>query len=430
MPLPVRVAIGCPEHESELWAMIDDPHFRVDGRPCAFAGPCASIAELRDMLASGMADVVLVSATLNAIPFETLRDLVTGRRVVVLASDSFSDRWRSFPARVLAASPTRPELAQAFEDALLGRGGAPRSRHASQVQAGSRPGTEAEPGARAAEQPRSELIAVTKAYRGHGVTLTATGLAFAIGVHEPRTILVDANFRAGAVEFSSGANPARNLAQLVRRADEAQQAEPAWDALFESEVQDIGAPSQAHVLCGITRLSQRTQLTESSFRKLIQALRERYRYLVLATSGSGWTADDPPIDQLALQLADRILLVIRPDIEGITLARRALEGWPDRGRIHLVLNEVGLPDQVFSADVEAKLGAPVVARLPFDPWKVAQARARHRPVVCQRGARVATPLVDLAGRIVKGHIELSPDELPTANPWWQRVPLAVTGGLR
>jgi hypothetical protein len=130
MPLPVRVAIGCPEHEAQLWAMIDDPHFRVDGRPCAFAGPCASIAELRDVLASGLADVVLVSATLNAIPLETLRDLATGRRVVVLAQDSSSERGRSFPAGVLTASPTRDELAQAIEHALLGRGGAPRSREA------------------------------------------------------------------------------------------------------------------------------------------------------------------------------------------------------------------------------------------------------------------------------------------------------------
>ena len=83
---PIEVAIACPEREAELWANVDDPAFRVDGRECAFAGPCASVAELREMLARGAADVVLVSATLNAIPFETLRDLVRNRRAVARPS--------------------------------------------------------------------------------------------------------------------------------------------------------------------------------------------------------------------------------------------------------------------------------------------------------------------------------------------------------
>jgi len=117
----------------------------------------------------------------------------------------------------------------------------------------------------------------------------------------------------------------------------------------------MGPPSHGQVLCGITKLSQRTQLTETSFKQLVQALQERYRYIFLATSGSGWTVDDPDIDQLALHLADRILLVVRPDVEGITLACRALRDWPQHQKVHVLLGEVGLPDQVSRRDVEAKL---------------------------------------------------------------------------
>jgi Flp pilus assembly CpaE family ATPase len=192
----------------------------------------------------------------------------------------------------------------------------------------------------------------------------------------------------------------------------------------------MGPPSRAQVLCGITRPSQRTQLTETSFKLLIETLRDRYRYIFLATSGSGWTIDDPGIDQLALHLADRILLVVRPDVEGITLARRALQDWPERDKVHLLLNEVGLPDQLSRRDVEAKLGSPVVTLLPFDPWKVAEARARNRPVVCQRGCRLAAPLIALAGRVEGGRIELAPDEVPQATPWWQRLAVGATGALR
>jgi len=428
---PIRVGIACPEREAELWAIVEDPGFTVEGRPCAFGGPCASVAELREALASGTADVVLVSATLNAIPFETLRGLARGRRVVVLAADAAADRWREFQASVLPANPTRAELAEAIEDALVHGGTVRQDRGSTRARLFERTPTVSE-AVRASSTAEcvSEVIAVTKPYRGAGVTLAAASLAFATGVLEKRTVLVDVNTRAGSVEFHVGVNPARNVAQLVRRAEEAQQPDVPWDALLQSELQPMGAPSQGQVLCGITKLSQRTQLTERSFKQLVQALQERYRYIFLATSGSGWTVDDPDIDQLALHLADRILLVVRPDVEGITLARRALRDWPQHQKVHVLLGEVGLPDQVSRRDVEAKLLAPVVAELPFDPRKVAEARARNRPVVCQRGCRLAAPLIDLAGRIGGGRIELAPDEPPRASSWWQRLPVAVTGALR
>lgn len=429
---PIAVAIACPEREAELWAIVDDPAFRVDGRLCAFAGPCASVAEFREMLARGAADVVLVSATLNAIPFETLRDLVKGRRAVVLAGDAAAERWREFPARVLAADPSREELAQAIQDAVLGHGSVGASTAAGRVPSSRRRAAPRAEAVRASAAPESasEVIAVSKPYRGEGVTLAATSLAFATGVLDKQTVLVDVNIRAGSVEFHVGVNPARNVTQLARRAEETQQSQAAWDALLPSELQPIGAPSHGQVLCGITKPSQRTWLTDTSFKHLMDALRERYHYIFLATSGSGWTVDDPEVDQLALHLADRILLVLRPDIEGITLASRALQAWPQRDKVQLLLNQVGLPDQLSRRDVETKLGSPVVAVLPFDPWKVAEARARNRPVVCQRGCKLAAPLMDLAGRIVGGRIELAPDELPKVSPWWQRLAVGATGAMR
>jgi MinD-like ATPase involved in chromosome partitioning or flagellar assembly len=431
MPRPIEVAIACPEREAELWATVEDPAFTVDGRRCSFAGPCDSIAELREALARRTADVVLVSASLNAIPFETLRDLLKARCAVVLASDAESERWRDFPVRVLAADPGRDELARAIRDSLNGTGSQRTRATASRRSASTR----------AADVPQSlesgnsskrvsNLIAVTKPYRGEGVTLAAASLAFAAGVVEKRTVLVDANTRVGSVEFHVGANPALNMAQLVRRAEEVTGQDASWDALLASELQAMGPPSGAHLLCGITRVAQRTQLSDASFKALVGALKERFRYVFLATSGSGWTVDDSPVDQAALNLADQILLVVRPDVEGLTLARRALHNSPLRERVHLILNEVGLPDQVSRRDAEAKLNLPVAAILPFDPWKVAEARARNRPVVCQRGCRLATPLLDLAGRLANGRVELAPDEQPKVSPWWQRLPLAVTGALR
>jgi MinD-like ATPase involved in chromosome partitioning or flagellar assembly len=433
MAHPLQVAIACPEREGELWAMVEDPAFMVNGRPCAFAGPCASVAELREALSRQTADVVLVSASLNAIPFETLRELVSRRRAVVLATDPLAERWREFPARVLSVDPGADELAQAIQEALLGNGtGSPRTSGAGR-RSSSRRGVASvtEPvGQHLPTEPTSTVIAVSKPYRGEGVTLVTTNLAFATGVREKRTILLDANTRVGSVEFHLGANPARNVAQLIRRVEETGGEDAAWNALLPSELQPMGAPSDGQVLCGITKPSQRTQLADNSFKQLIATMREHYRYIFLPTSGSGWTLDDPQVDQLALHLADRILLVVRPDVEGITMAQRVLQDWPERDKVHLVLNQVGLPDQLSRGDAERKLRAPVVAVLPFDPWKVAEARARNRPVVCQRGCRLSGPLIDLAERITSGHIELAPDEEPRPSPWWHRWPVALAGAMR
>ena len=254
MPRPVEVAIACPEREAELWATLEDPAFTVDGRRCGFAGPCDSIAELRETLARRTADVVLVSASLNAIPFDTLRDLVRARSAVVLANDAESERWRDFPARVLPADPGRDELAPAIQDTLGGNGSqrtrATASRRSAATRAAEVPQSP-EPGNSA--ERSSIVIAVAKPYRGEGVTLVATSLAFAAGVVEKRTVLVDANTRVRSVEFHVGANPALNMAQLVRRAEETTGQDAAWDALLASELQTMGPPSGGQVLCGITK---------------------------------------------------------------------------------------------------------------------------------------------------------------------------------
>jgi Mrp family chromosome partitioning ATPase len=116
-----------------------------------------------------------------------------------------------------------------------------------------------------------EVIAVTKPYRGEGVTLVAASLAFAAGVSEERTVLVDANTRVGSVEFQVGANPALNMAQLMRRVDETTGQDAAWDTFLASELQAIGPPSGAQVLCGITRV----RATDPAVRCLLQGAPRR-----------------------------------------------------------------------------------------------------------------------------------------------------------
>jgi hypothetical protein len=135
------------------------------------------------------------------------------------------------------------------------------------------------------------------------------------------------------------------------------------------------------------------------------------------------------MDRVVLQRAQRVLLLVRPDAQGVMRARRAIQDWPLRDRLTLVLTPAGLPGQVRREEVEAALQAPVGAVLPFDARGVAAARARHRPVVCQPGCKLAAPLLELAGRLAGGGpVVLPPDEIDhPRRPWWRRLPLALTG---
>src|SRR5204863_503514 len=99
---------------------------------------------------------------------------------------------------------------------------------------------------------------------------------------------------------------------------------------------------------------------------------------------------DSALDRLVLDRADRLLLVLRPDEQGIERARRVLDDGGNRRylqRIGLVLNQVGLhgTDEAIGA-IEYRLGAPVVASLPFDAQRLAAA-ANDRLLTDPAGTR-------------------------------------------
>jgi Mrp family chromosome partitioning ATPase len=390
----------------------------VDGRQCQVRDLCASVRDVWSVVAGDAVDAVVVASTLNAIPFATLRELASlGRRVVVLAPDPLADRWAAFPAPVVSAEPDASALTDALHEAMRGGAVALADRR-----------SEAKPADAGGRAAGSEVIAVTSGYTAEGRTTVATGLAFALGA-VASTALVDADMRGGAVEFALGVDPGRNMCLLAQQEPDT----PAgWDSALSTELQPMGAPSRYGVaLAGVTKPSLRPWVTPLFFEHLIGALRERYHYVVLDTSGGGWSPDDLAIDRLCLRLADRVLMVVRPDVQGVTVAQRVLRQRVHLHRVSLLLNQAGLRGQYGRAEVEAALRVPVSAVLPADPRGVAGARARHRPVVCQPGCRVAPPLLDLARRLCAGKpLALAADVVEPIPPWWRRLAFGTTGALR
>jgi Flp pilus assembly CpaE family ATPase len=189
------------------------------------------------------------------------------------------------------------------------------------------------------------------------------------------------------------------------------------------------------VLAGVPRPSMRPHFTATFYERLLEVLAERFAFVVLDTGGSGWSAADSAIDAVSLHLADYILLVIRPDIQGVALAREALRQWSGgRERISLVLADIGNRGQARESrgEIEDVLGLGVVAVVPFDAKGISGAGRRRRPIVCQRDAKAGAPLLGLAGRLFgDGPVVLPPDVEPTAPPrWWRRLPLSAgVGGV-
>ena len=438
--LQVALAIDVPDREAALIRIVHDPSFTVGTRSCEVAKLCASIRDLEHVIELGVAEVVVVASQLNATPYPNLVALAHRRvRLVVMAPDPADRQWDDFPGGLVIGTEPTPEL---LAKALAGDRAAVagwRQRQATQGRAwssGHPPVVRGAVGARTApnaDKPstarRGTVVAIAGAYQPSGKTLVSVGLTFALGVPGP-AVLVDADMRFGTTPFTLGVSNGKNLCQLVdRQLDSAD----AWDVALAAELQPMREPSQAMVLAGVPRPSMRGRVSEAFYERLVEALAERFPFVVLDTSGEGWAAADSSIDAVSLRLADRILLVIRPDIHGVALAKEALREWGRRDRIRLVLNQAGARGMENRAEIEMVLGLGVVAVIPNDPRGVDAARRRRRPIVCQSKATAAGPLLDLATRLHGGGpIVLPPDAEPAGGPsWWRRLaPTGVGGALR
>jgi Mrp family chromosome partitioning ATPase len=453
-PHRLALAVGAP-HEARVLALLEDPALLVAGRGCAVTVFCSSVREVREALArTDSVDLVVMSSTLQAVPPATLRELIQiGRPIVLLAPDPTASHWAAMPAPVLGLVGPDTDgaaLGAAIGEALLGRrpAGARSSTTPSKPGRGRR-GPTAPPVRGSEPNPldhfaqKSEVITISSAESSDGETsAVAVSLAYALSFAAP-TVLLDVNSRGSNVEFHlEHIDPARGLPELGRRHQPtgedwqpALETDVAWSEALEAELQPMGRPGQGWVGCGISKPTYRQYLSADLLQRVVTTLRATRRFVVLDSSGSGWFPSDPDLDRAALQQADRVLLVLRPDEQGIERARRVLGDATNRHRekIGLVLNQVGLPGTDDAIGwIEYELGAPVVASLPFDPHHMAAARAHHRPVVLEPGSRVEKPLLALASRLAGG----GPIRLPASprtsalSPWWRRLTLAATGLLR
>lgn len=246
---------------------------------------------------------------------------------------------------------------------------------------------------------QSHRLIVFAAAKG-GVGCTTLAVNSAVALHEltgQSVVLVDAHFDAPALE------PALNLL-----------AGPTWrDALEtldrhaldqDADDADDGLPSDLpaahatgiHVLPAPAPQADLLQPTPAQITRLVTSLRRRFDW-VLVDLGTPY----PHPAATWLDLADRVLLVVTPELTGLhnarallgTMTRRAL----DLSKVWLVLNRAGMPGGLRRTDIEERLQLRVRHAVPEDGAPVGHSLNRGVPLVVShpQGA-ITRSLVELA----------------------------------
>jgi pilus assembly protein CpaE len=234
-----------------------------------------------------------------------------------------------------------------------------------------------------------KLLAVRGAKGGVGCTTIATNLAVALSrLGGRRVVLVDAHFMGGDVPVTLDIAPNRSLADLIPHLDALD------DELLETAL--VQHPSGVNVLVAPLELERAESITPEQFQRVLEALRERFDYVVVDTS--------PIFDQnslTALDTADLLLLVCTPDIAALKNASRfiqlATEFHYAEDKLRLVVNRRNAPGAISRSDMETHLQYRMSFEIPNDFQAVIGAMNRGQPLVTyRRRCRAARAMERLA----------------------------------
>jgi len=240
---------------------------------------------------------------------------------------------------IVAAPPSLEEVGSRIESAAAWSRSARRHVASDEVRAGE----------------AGQVIAVAGAKGGVGATLIALLLARSRSA-DRSVCLVDLDLQTGDLASYSGIQVRRNIVDLVEVADEL-----SGRAIGETTY-DIG--HGLRLLPAPTDGELGEDVTARAARLIIAALRYQYD-LVVVDCGS--RLDDAT--SIALELADRAILVATPDVPALRAARRTIALWQrlevrDPGAVDLVINRATRSSEVQPALAPKLTGVPVTAVLP------------------------------------------------------------------
>jgi capsular exopolysaccharide synthesis family protein len=174
------------------------------------------------------------------------------------------------------------------------------------------------------------VIAISSIDPGDGKTTTAINVAAALALKSAiKVLLVDCDLRRGQIGTFLGIPNNPGLTDILS----------GTSSLNEAIVQVKQFPN-LHVLVTGTPLSNPTEVLDSpDWRLLMRNLREHFDYVILDTPPIGLIADS----ELIHQVADGVVLVVRPDYTTRSRCLSTLATMSEKGLLGVVLNGVSKP---------------------------------------------------------------------------------------
>jgi pilus assembly protein CpaE len=244
-----------------------------------------------------------------------------------------------------------------------------------------------------------KVISVYSPKGGAGCTMLATNLALALHNNDNKVILVDANLQFGDVGVFLNLQGKYSLVSLAERADE-----------IEGEfIQDVVAShsSGVKVLLGPPTPEDAELVGAAQLKKVIEALREHFHYVIVDTSS---VLRD--VELTLFDASDRVLLVATPDIPSLANIKKFFDlveklEYPS-DKVVLVLNRVDRRGGITAANVEETLKHAVAAQILLDDKTVLASINSGVPFVT--GPRSIAPVQGILDIAQKLRTDLAPKE--------------------
>jgi capsular exopolysaccharide synthesis family protein len=174
------------------------------------------------------------------------------------------------------------------------------------------------------------VIAITSVDPGDGKTTSSVNVAAALALKaETKVVLVDCDLRRGRINALLGFPKGPGLSDvLVGKA-----------SLSEAVIQVEQYPNLFVVGTGTPSANPSEALDSENWRTLVGHLRQQFDYVILDTPPIGLVADT----DLIHQVADGLVLVVRPDFTSRTHCMNALASIPQKSLLGVLLNAVTEP---------------------------------------------------------------------------------------
>src|SRR5581483_325621 len=236
-----------------------------------------------------------------------------------------------------------------------------------------------------------QTIAVLAPSGGSGSSTVAVNVAAVLAGKHGTVLLCDLKLTTGDLASLLDVQPTHTLAELCHHGARMDR------SMLERSLVRHG--SGVHLLAPPRTFGDVRLVTVEGVRQAMALARTLFPYIIVDVDHS---FDDEQLQ--VLRHADTILLVMRLDFTSLRHTQRALEYFQDHsidcGRVQVVVNRYGQPQEVPASKAEEALGVKILHYIPDEPKTVNRANNNGVPVVLEsQSAKVSRSLIQLASSI-------------------------------